>query len=73
MAAKTTYAVTLPDGEVRTRTSAAGYTYARVLDWGTYSDGWRYLVTFHRTRELADRKHSDYPTMAWTVMECQVV
>lgn len=74
MAAKTKYSVNLPDGTTHTRTSARPYTFARVIDFGSYgSGGWRYLVTFHATRELADRKHSDFPHMAWSVAPVEVV
>lgn len=73
MAAKTVYTVTLPDGTEKTRTSARAYAFARIVDFGRNIGGnGQYMATFHATRELADRKHSNFPWASYTVAEVRV-
>lgn len=74
MAAKTTYTVTLPDGTEMTRTSTRAYAFARIVDFGTTPAALngRYMPTFHATRELADRPHTDFKWASYTVVPVQI-
>ena len=70
--------VTCPDGREVTRTSTRAYTFARILDYSDLQvDGDSsspYIVSFHASRALADRRDSDRPRITtWTVVPVEIV